>query len=123
MLIFLAILWSNLFLVFPMHLSDEVITWRCAASGEKRSYLVETLDRTLSSFDLIVYSSQDFQDITYLQTLTIDIIKNDNQGLYAQSRYDSPLVIIAFKDGLRFEVNDPLGPLAIGRCERNIEFN
>ena len=125
MTIFFAIFWINVSLFSSMHLSDEVITWRCAAVSKNHSYLVKMFDATLSSFDLIVYQGQGFQDANHLETLIIDIIKNDNQGLVAQGKREDnqPILITAFEGSLSFRVDDPLWGIAVGRCERNIEFN
>ncbi|MCU0538091.1 MAG: hypothetical protein MUD14_29745 [Hydrococcus sp. Prado102] len=108
-----------------MYSTDEQITWRCAASGKARSYLVKVLDRTLTSFDLVIYQGSRLEKTQQLQTIQIAIVENTPQGLKGVGRTEDGETIsaIAFKKSLDFEVKHSLFGDATGRCERNITLN
>jgi hypothetical protein len=108
-----------------MHPTDEQITWRCAASGQARAYLVKVLDRTLTSFDLVVYQGSRLEPIQQLKTLKIEIVENTPQRLKGVGRTEDgeTITVTAFEKSLSFEVSNNLFGDAEGRCERNINLN
>jgi len=108
-----------------MYSTDEQITWRCAASGETRSYLVKVLDRTLTSFDLVIYQGSRLEQTQQLRTLPIQIVENTPQGLkgVGETENGQTITVTAFRKSLDFEVSNNLYGDAIGRCERNINWN
>lgn len=108
-----------------MHLSNEAITWRCSASSHGRFYLVEVLDRTLPYFTLVAYQGEQFNPNHPLETWIIEIIDSGDRSLWGQSKErfnDRPVTVTAFRRSLDFEVSHPTLGQAIGRCERNIEW-
>lgn len=106
-----------------MDFIGEPITWRCSASGHGRFYLAEVLDRRLPSFQLTVYQGE-LLDLTQPRsTLTIQIEENSDLGLIGHSlNQGEPMAVYAFRQSLEFEVNHAALGLAIGRCERNVEW-
>jgi hypothetical protein len=108
-----------------MHPTDEQITWRCAASGETRSYLVKVLDKTLPSFELVIYQGSRLEPSQQLQMLQIQIVENTPQGLKGVGGTEDgeTVTVTAFKKSLDFEVSNNLFGDATGRCERNITLN
>lgn len=106
-----------------MDFIGELITWRCSASGHGRFYLAEVLDRRLPSFQLTVYQGEQLDLTQPLSTLTIQIKENSDLGLLGYGLNQGELMAVyAFRQSLEFEVHhDALG-LAIGRCERNVNW-
>ena len=108
----------------------EPITWLCSASGHGRFYQVVVLDRHLLSFELIVYRGERLDLTQPIATLTIQIQENSDRRLLGQSietAQNETVIVKAFERSLDFEVNhfevnhSVLGQ-AIGRCQRNLEW-
>lgn len=103
----------------------EPITWLCSASGHGRIYQVEVLDRYLPSFELIVYRGERLDLAQPIATLTIQIRENSDRRLLGQSietAQNKTVIVRAFERSLNFEVDHATLGKAIGRCQRNMEW-
>lgn len=124
-LLIVSLLLAVIYTSYSMTYSDaERVIWRCGAWNHNRSYLVVQLDRSVSSFDLIIYSSSVFDQAKYAETVQIRI-NNAGQELTGSGKTlnGKSIKVKAFGGTVAFDVDDEEFGLASGRCNRLVELN
>ena len=93
-------------------------SWRCVAGSAQRSYLIEHLDRTLSSTQLTIYNSPQIDmnrvievvELTITRTQTAEIL---GTGVAQDGRR---IKIYVFQRSVDFTVEEPPFEPATGVC-------
>jgi hypothetical protein len=99
----------------------EPVIWACAAIGHPYSYVVETLDRAGSQFELKIYDAPQFS--RHRETVVMQIQPAQlSQPLIGNGKLKSgaPIQVIAFPNGgVGFRVIGAQST-ASGHCVRNV---
>lgn len=108
---------------FGMGFLAEPIIWTCEAASDSRSYVVESLNRSASRFELRIYSAPRFE--RYQETVVMQIQYDSQHKLVGTGTLKSGelVYVTAFaKSGVAFQVKDNRG-YAVGHCVRNVTAN
>lgn len=93
-------------------------SWRCVAGSAQHSYLIEQLDRTLSSTQLTIYDSPQIDLQRVLEVVEIKIAPTQTPEILGSGvTQDGRVIQIrAFQRSLDFTVEEPPFEIASGVC-------